>query len=237
MRYQFVDCRWELGDPARGRELYLEAHIPGASFLDVEQDVWSPPVPGGRHPLPNETQFAEAAGRAGIGNGVFVVAYGSMGGAERLWWLLRHFGHGDCAVLDLAGWLGPLRAGEEDVEPAEFNPGRRAGDTIEADELQQRLGEVVLLDARIPERYRGDVEPIDPIAGHIPRARNAPWNEPLPEIPPGEVVAYCRSGHTAALHRHPAAPARRGGKRYPRARSASSGLALPAGRRTSVAEP
>ena len=230
MRYQFVDCRWELADPARGRELYLEAHIPGASFLDVEQDLSSPPGPGGRHPLPNETQFAEAAGRAGIGNGVFVVAYGSMGGAERLWWLLRHFGHDDCAVLDLAGWLGPLRAGEEDVEPAEFNPGRRAGDTIEADELQQRLGEVVLLDARIPERYRGDVEPIDPIAGHIPRARNAPWNEPLPEIPPGEVVAYCGSGITAAVLVHRLALAGREAKLYPGSWSEWSGLGLPAER-------
>jgi thiosulfate/3-mercaptopyruvate sulfurtransferase len=92
VRYQFVDCRWELGNPTRGRELYLEGHIPGASFLDVEQDLSSPPGPGGRHPLPGEAQFAAAAARAGIGDAVFVVAYGSMGGAERLWWLLRHFG-------------------------------------------------------------------------------------------------------------------------------------------------
>ena len=84
MNVQFVDCRWELGQPGRGRELYLEAHIPGASFLDVEQDLSSPPGLGGRHPLPNENRFAEAARRAGIGDGVFVVAYGSLGGAERL---------------------------------------------------------------------------------------------------------------------------------------------------------
>lgn len=230
MRYQFVDCRWELGNPARGRELYLEGHIPGASFLDVEQDLSSPPGPGGRHPLPSEAQFAEAVGRAGIGNGVFVVAYGSMGGAERLWWLLRHFGHDDCAVLDLAGWLGPLRAGEEDVEAAEFNPRRRAGDTIEADELQQRLGDLLLLDARVPERYRGDVEPIDPVAGHIPGARNTPWNEPLPEIPPGEVVAYCGSGITAAVLVHRLALAGREAKLYPGSWSEWSGLGLPAER-------
>src|SRR5207253_4382387 len=80
MRYQFVDCRWELGKPERGRELYLEGHIPGASFLDVEQNLSSPAGPAGRHPLPNKEQFVEAAGRAGIGDGVFVVAYGSMGG-------------------------------------------------------------------------------------------------------------------------------------------------------------
>jgi len=230
MRYQFVDCRWELGNPGAGRELYLEGHIPGASFLDVEGDLSSPPGPGGRHPLPSEKHFAEAAGQAGIGDGIFVVAYGSMGGAERLWWLLRHFGHDDCAVLGLEGWLGPLRAGEEDVKPPEFTPRPRAGDMIEADELQAGLGELVLLDARVPERYRGDVEPIDPVAGHIPGAHNAPWNEPLPEIPPGEVVAYCGSGITATVLVHRLALAGRDAKLYPGSWSEWSGLGLPAER-------
>jgi thiosulfate/3-mercaptopyruvate sulfurtransferase len=230
VRYQFVDCRWELGKPGRGRELYLAGHIPGSSFLDVERDLSSTPGGEGRHPLPSQEQFAAAAGRAGIGAGVFVVAYGSMGGAERLWWLLRHFGHDDCAVLDLAGWLGPLRAGEEDVEPAEFTARPRTGDTIEAGELQARLDELVLLDARVPERYRGDVEPIDPVAGHIPGARNAPWNEPLPEIPPGEVVAYCGSGITAAVLVHRLALAGRDAKLYPGSWSEWSSLGLPAER-------
>src|SRR6266487_2514998 len=126
MRYQFVDCRWELGNAARGRELYLAGHVPGASFLDVDADMAPPPGPGGRHPLPN----AEAFAHAGIGSGVFVVAYGNMGGPERLWWLLRHFGHDDCAVLELEGWLGPLRAGEENIEPAAFTARPRKGDTI-----------------------------------------------------------------------------------------------------------
>src|SRR3954466_12857971 len=139
IRYQFVDCRWELGSPGRGRELYLAGHIPGASFLDVDEDLASPPGPGGRHPLPAAEDFARAASRAGIGDGVFVVAYGNMGGAERLWWLLRHFAHDDCAVLDLDGWLGPLRAGAEDIQPAEFTARPRSGDTIEAGELQERL--------------------------------------------------------------------------------------------------
>src|SRR3954454_14174518 len=230
MRYRFVDCRWELGEPRRGRELYLEGHAPGASFLDVERDLSSPPGPRGRHPLPSEEQFAEAAGRAGIGDGVFVVAYGSMGGAERLWWLLRHFGHDDCAVLELGGWLGALRTGDEGVEPAEFTPRPRQGDTIEADELQERLDEIVLLDARIPERYRGDVEPIDPVAGHIPGARNAPWNEALPAIPPGEVVAYCGSGVTATVLVHRLALAGREAKLYPGSWSEWSGRGLPAER-------
>jgi thiosulfate/3-mercaptopyruvate sulfurtransferase len=230
VRYQFVDCRWELGKPGHGRELYLEGHIPGAAFLDVERDLSAPPGPGGRHPLPSQEQFVAAADRAGISDGVFVVAYGSMGGAERLWWLLRHFGHDDCAVLDLAGWLGPLRAGEEDVEPVEFTARPRRGDTIEAGELQARLGELVLLDARLPERYRGDVEPIDLVAGHIPGARNAPWNEPLQETPPGEVVAYCGSGITAAVLVHRLALAGRDAKLYPGSWSEWSGLGLPAER-------
>ena len=230
MRYQFVDCRWELGNPGRGRHLYLEGHVPGASFLDVERDLSSPPGPGGRHPLPGEGQFVEAAGRAGIGDGVFVVAYGSMGGAERLWWLLRHFGHGDCAVVDLTGWLGPLRGGEEEIAPAEFNPRPLTGDTIEAAELQGHLSELVVLDARVPERYRGDVEPIDPVAGHIPGARNTPWNEPLPEIPPGEVAAYCGSGITATVLVHRLALAGREAKLYPGSWSEWAGLGLPAER-------
>jgi len=228
--YQFVDCRWELGKPGRGRELYLQGHVPGAAFLDVERDLSAPPGPRGRHPLPSQEQFVAAAGRAGIGDGVFVVTYGSMGGAERLWWLLRHFGHDDCAVLDLAGWLGPLREGEEDVEPAEFTARPRTGDTIEAGELQARLDELVLLDARVPERYRGDTEPIDPVAGHIPGARNVPWNEPVPEIPPGEVVAYCGSGITAAVLVHRLALAGRNAKLYPGSWSEWSGLGLPAER-------
>jgi len=228
VRYQFVDCRWELGNPGRGRELYLAGHIPGASFLDVEADLSSPPGPGGRHPLPEPGRFADAAGRAGIGDGVFVVAYGSMGGAERLWWLLRHHGHDDCAVLELDGWLGKLRAGEEQVEPAPLTLRERSGDTIDAEELQRRLDDLVLLDARLPERYRGEVEPIDPVAGHIPSARNAPWNEPLPEIPNGELVAYCGSGVTACVTVHRLALAGREAKLYPGSWSEWSGRGLPA---------
>src|SRR3954466_835374 len=161
IRYQFVDCRWELGSPGRGRELYLAGHIPGASFLDVDEDLAAPPGLGGRHPLPSAEDFARAASRAGIGEGVFVVAYGNMGSAERLWWLLRHFGHDDCAVLALEGWHGPLSAGEEQVEAAEFVPREREGDTIDPGELERRRDELVVVDARRPERYRGEPNPID----------------------------------------------------------------------------
>ena len=208
MRYQFVDCRWELGNPGRGRDLYLEGHIPGASFLDVETDLSAPPsTPGGRHPLPAAEDFARAAGAAGIGPGVFVVAYdqGMNGGAARLWWLLRHWGHEDVAVLDggVGVWMGPLRAGDEAIESAEFAPEEREGDTIEGAELESRLEDdrLVIVDARVPERYRGEVEPIDPVAGHIPGARNAPFAEDVPSdlLEADELVAYCGSGITAAV--------------------------------------
>src|SRR5207244_10808060 len=119
MEVQFVDCRWELGKPERGRELYLAGHIPGASFLDVDTDLSSPAGLRGRHPLPDPEQFARAAGRAGIGDGVFVVAYGSMGGAERPWWLLRHFGHDPCAGSDIDAWRGPLVRGGRPLAPQE----------------------------------------------------------------------------------------------------------------------
>src|SRR5215208_1190754 len=153
MGYQFVDCRWELGNRERGRELYREEHIPGASFLDVDTELADLSVEGeGRHPLPSAERFAEAAGRAGIGDGVFVVAYGNMGGAERLWWLLRHFGHDACAVMELEAWRGPLASGEETVEAATFAPRQRGDDTILADELARRREELVIVDARVPAR-------------------------------------------------------------------------------------
>ena len=212
MLYQWVDCRWELGRPDRGRELYLEGHIPGASFLDVERELSAPPggPDGGRHPLPSSEDFAVAAGRAGIGDGVFVVAYdqGMNGGAARLWWLLRHFGHDDVAVLDggIGVWRGPLRSGEEDLEAHEFVPRARDHDTISAEELADRLGSngLVVLDARAPERFRGETEPIDPVAGRIPGARNLPYTVGL-DVPEDlratedEVVVYCGSGVTACV--------------------------------------
>ncbi len=238
MRYRFVDCRWELGNPARGRELYLEGHVPGASFLDVERELSAPPsTPGGRHPLPAADDFARAAGAAGIGPGVFVVAYdqGMNGGAARLWWLLRHFGHDDVAVLagGLDAWLGPLSSGEEEIETAVFEPRARDDDTIEAEELAARLddGRLSVVDARLPERYRGEVEPIDPVAGRIPGARNAPYPDELPPdlLEADEIVAYCGSGVTAAVVLLRLAQAGRGdAKLYPGSWSDWAGRGLPA---------
>jgi thiosulfate/3-mercaptopyruvate sulfurtransferase len=230
MRYQFVDCRWELGNPDRGRELYLAGHIPGASFLDVDRDLSAEPGSRGRHPLPEADDFARAAGRAGIGDDVFVVAYGGMGGAERLWWLLRHFGHEECAVIDLGAWRGPLTQGEEQIEPTEFVSRTRTDDTIDADGLARHRDELVVVDARTPNRWRGEPNPIDKIPGRIPGALNAPWNEPLPELPEGELVAYCGSGVTACVVLHRLDLSGRQGRLYPGSWSEWEQLDLPAAR-------
>ena len=234
MRTQFVDCRWELGAPERGRELYLAGHVPGASFLDVDDDLSDLSVPdGGRHPLPAAERFARAASRAGIGPGVRVVAYGSSGGAERLWWLLRHYGHDECAVLlpGIDAWGGRLRSGEEEIEPAEFAARERAGDTIEAPELVRRLADpaLVLVDTRIASRWRGEPNPIDSPPGRIPGALNAPWTETAA----GRASRRASSSPTAAPASPPAssstAPSCRGreGKLYPGGWSDWSARGLP----------
>jgi thiosulfate/3-mercaptopyruvate sulfurtransferase len=151
----------------------------------------------------------------GIEDGVFVVAYGSLGGAERLWWLLRHFGHDDCAVLDLAAWHGPLRAGDEPVEPGQFVARARTDDTASLDELAARQRELVVVDGRLASRWRGEPNAVDRVPGRIPGALNAPWNEPLPELPDGDLVAYCGSGITACVVLHRLHLAGRNGRLYP----------------------
>jgi thiosulfate/3-mercaptopyruvate sulfurtransferase len=232
VRIQFVDCRFELGSPERGRELYLAGHIPGASFLDVDEELSDLSVPGaGRHPLPSAQRFASSASRAGIGPGVLVAAYGTTGGAERLWWLLRHFGHDDCGVLlgGIEAWGGPLRAGEEAVEAAAFVAREREDDTVSAAELAARLADpsLVVVDARTPNRWRGEPNPVDDPPGRIPGALNAPWNEPELELPDGELAAYCGSGVTACVVLHRAALRGRSGKLYPGGWSEWSQRGLP----------
>jgi thiosulfate/3-mercaptopyruvate sulfurtransferase len=209
VRYRFVDCGYALDRVEAGREAYLEAHVPGASFLGIDELSDLSVEGGGRHPLPSAETFAATASRAGIGAGIFVVAYdhGAAGGAPRLWWLLRHFGHEEVAVLrgGLESWLGPLRGGEEEIEPARFVPRERGGDTIDAEELAGRLGErgLVVVDARVPERFRGEVEPIDPVAGRIPGAVNWPYTAaddvPRALLEADELVVYCGSGITACV--------------------------------------
>lgn len=220
VRVKFADCRFDLAEPERARRAYLEGHIPGAAFLDLDRDLSDLSIPAevaGRHPLPGAEQFAAAAGRAGIGPDRLVVAYDEAmtGGAARLWWLLRHFGHEQAAVVDggLRAWIGPLAAGEEEIEPAVFTPRERADDTVSTEELSERLGDprLVLLDARPADRFRGDVLGLDPVAGHIPGATNVPLTSRIVDLPPSladadEIACYCGSGVAAcvpllALHR------------------------------------
>jgi thiosulfate/3-mercaptopyruvate sulfurtransferase len=190
--------------------------------MDVDDDLASPRGQGpGRHPLPTAAAFARAAGRAGIGPDTHVVAYDASGGAyaARLWWLLRYFGHPDVAVLDggLAAWPGDLSTETARYPPADFVAAApQEGSKLDFEELVQAAGDLVLLDARSGPRYRGEVEPIDPKAGHIPGARNAPWQDNLGDgqrfLGAGElrlrfqslgvragrdVVAYCGSGVSA----------------------------------------
>jgi thiosulfate/3-mercaptopyruvate sulfurtransferase len=220
-----VDCRFRLGEPGAGERLWRAGHIPGASFLDVDRDLAAAPGEHGRHPLPAAADFEAAARRAGIGAGSSVIAYDEAGegGAARLWWLLRHFGHRDAAVLNggLRAWReagGPLeegQPGQPGPEAAPFAARPSSGDTATAQELAAGVADVVVLDARTPERYRGEVEPVDAVAGHIPGAVNLPFAELAPEgrfADPTELrtrfaaagagsdtrlIAYCGSGVTA----------------------------------------
>jgi thiosulfate/3-mercaptopyruvate sulfurtransferase len=215
VHYRFVDVRWALDDPGFGRREYLEGHVPGAVFVDVEAELADPPGAAGRHPLPTTERFVEAMSGAGVDAETYVVAYGTMGGAERLWWLLRHHGHDGCAVLDLDGWYGPLTGGEETAERRAFVSRPRTDDTIERDLLAACRDSVVVVDARVPSRWRGEPNPVDRVPGRIPGAVNAPWNEPLPNVRSGELVVYCGSGVTACVPLYRLHLAGRDGRLYP----------------------
>lgn len=221
---RIVDVRWYLGRPGEGRAAYDRGHLPGAIHLDLDDDLSAPDGPG-RHPLPDVAAFARRMGDAGIGSGNAVVAYDDAGGwvAARLWWMLERIGHRGVRVLDggIRAWVeagGQLTTAEPHWPPARLEVLSGWSATVDRDELRSRLGRVVLLDARAAPRYRGEVEPIDPAAGHIPTAISAPFEGNLgPDgrfLPPdvlaarfralgaasgAEVVTYCGSG-TSALH-------------------------------------
>ncbi len=223
-----VDVRCNLFDPSWGRARYLEGHIPGAVFADMEQDLSAPKTgANGRHPLPSPADLAETLGRLGIDGETRVVTCDDASGmfAARLWWSLRQLGHELAAVLDggLAAWTaagGGLAAGNETRAPTRFVPRPVAGMAVDLAEVESELaaGSHLLLDAREPERFRGESEPIDPVAGRIPGARNHFWRRNLgpdgrflaaseirrrvrPALSEREgrpVVCYCGSGITAA---------------------------------------
>lgn len=227
------DCRFTLSDPGAGRSGYLEGHIPGALFLDLEQDLSAPVAEhGGRHPLPDPDALAAKLGRCGVDRNSTVIVYdlGTDGMAPHAWWLLSYLGLPRVAVLDggLPAWQamgGSMATGTSDEEkprrPKLFHPSPRTDWTRTVDQVRQlvenRPPGVVLVDSRAPERYRGEVEPLDPVAGHIPGAVNFFWAEVLE--PDGrwknpqelaarfqslqgarEVVVYCGSGVSACAN-------------------------------------
>ena len=217
------DTRWYLGERSKGPGEYVAGHLPGAVYVDLEQHL-SVTIGPGRHPLPHRETLALTLGALGFGDDHEVVAYDDRGGAvaARLWWMLRDLGHDRVRVLDggLPAWIeaGHPTTAEPYLPPpavVTIRPGVTR--VIDRTALAARLGEITLLDSREPERYRGEIEPIDPVAGHIPTARSAPFAENLAAdgrfLSPaaladhyralgaadGEVVAYCGSG-VAACH-------------------------------------
>lgn len=229
-RVRVADVRWSLLDPGRGRSEYEKAHVPGAVFIDVETDLSSPRGQGpGRHPLPAPERFALAMERAGVGPATHVVAYdfGDGSTAARLWWLLHYFGHEAVSLLDggIARWQDegrPLEAAAASHSPGRFVPRPDPAMVVDAAAVERlRLDpRALLLDARARERYEGEVEPIDPFAGHIPGARSLPFaglrrtpDDPRLAAPENlrkkfedlgadradRVVCYCGSGVNACL--------------------------------------
>jgi thiosulfate/3-mercaptopyruvate sulfurtransferase len=223
-----LDCRYDLAAPAAGWQAYLRAHIPTAHYVDLDRDLSSPVSSStGRHPLPEPARLAALFGSLGIGSETQVVAYDEINGslAARTWWLLRWLGHDRAAVLDggFKGWLaagGAVESGEpRPARAAAFVPHPDAAAVVSSRELVAALEDRrrLLVDARAPERFAGTVEPIDPVAGHVPGAVNHPftanlgadgrflpapelarrWRERLAGTAPADVIAMCGSGVTA----------------------------------------
>jgi thiosulfate/3-mercaptopyruvate sulfurtransferase len=223
-----LDVRWQLSmakaagePPFDGRAEYAAGHLPGAVFVDLDRELAAPPGPGGRHPLPDLEEFGAAMRRAGVSADRPVVVYdGGQGwAAARAWWLLRWTGHPDVRVLDggLAAWRGPLSTDVPQPAPGDFEPAPGENGLLDADAAAALARSGLLLDARAGERYRGEVEPIDPVGGHIPGAVSAPTTQnvgPDGRLLPAEelrarfkslgatgdteVGVYCGSGVSAA---------------------------------------
>jgi thiosulfate/3-mercaptopyruvate sulfurtransferase len=186
--WRVMDCRHDLMQPAKGYEEYGQAHIPGAHYANLDEDL-AGPVTGstGRHPLPSPKKFAKTLGRWGIGNETQVVAYDHASGAvaARLWWMLKWLGHDQVAVLDggYSAWQKaglPVSAEDEDVTPLQFYPSPNADLPISTDDVRALIESGAappIVDARDPVRFVGQREPIDAVAGHIPGAVNCPFSE------------------------------------------------------------
>ena len=220
-----LDVRWQLGRDD-GHEQFLAGHVPGASYVDLEHDLAEPvtgPVgEGGRHPLPDPERFGAAMRRCGVRRDRPVVVYDATSGlaAARAWWLLRDHGHADVRLLD-GGWDawreagGEVETGEPEVAPGDLRPDPGHLPVVDAEGAAEVARDGVLLDARAGERFRGETEPVDPVAGHVPGAVSVPTSanlradgrfRPVAELAEvyaaarraGPVAAYCGSGVTAA---------------------------------------
>lgn len=222
-----VDCRFSLANPQLGQQQYQESHIPGAFYLDLDQDLSSPiQKHGGRHPLPNPEKLSAKLSEIGItSQQTLVVAYDDsrLAFASRLWWLLRYFGHNQVVLLDggFSQWKNsdyPINSNIPTAKLGQFTPEIKPEMLVNIETVKARkdLPGVVLIDSREPERYLGKTEPIDPIAGCIPGAVNYPWQEVTE--PTGfvkineqsqrwenikdaeEIIVYCGSGVTACVN-------------------------------------
>jgi thiosulfate/3-mercaptopyruvate sulfurtransferase len=233
---KIIDCRFALSDADLGRKQYETAHIPGADYLDLNRDLSSPvQLHGGRHPLPDDRVLGAKLAAMGINSDTLVVVYDDarFAFAARLWWLLRYYGHQRVAILD-GGYGNWVKSGypvtpvlPETSVLGNFQPQIQSGWIVDIDSLSERLRQRVeaiqnapahlLIDSREPDRYHGNTEPIDPIAGHIPSAVNYPWQDvSTPEgfflpieaqqrrwaaiSPDLEVIVYCGSGVTACVN-------------------------------------
>ena len=181
-RLRIIDLRWYM-DGRPGDEAYAAAHIPGAAFIDLDRDITAAKGPG-RHPLPGRDQFQGALRKAGVNRGDRVVVYDDAGGfsAGRLWFLLRYFGHDEVALLDggLQAWGEPTESGRQETPAGDFEAGEPQRHwVVDRAAVAARPPDTVLLDARAGDRYRGEVEPLYPRAGHIPGAVNAVWTDNL----------------------------------------------------------
>lgn len=226
-RLRIFDCRFDLARPACGRSAYLDGHLPGAVYADLNADLSRAAMPtSGRHPLPSPDEFVARLRAWGVNQDSRVVAYDDGNGAyaARLWWMLRWLGHDEVAVLDggMRRWLQlglPLTAERPEPLCGDFVARPRPALAASADDVLAATADPAMriLDARAPERYRGEVEPIDKVAGHVPGARNHPFGlglDPqgrflppdalraalatsLDGVAPERSIVYCGSGVTA----------------------------------------
>jgi thiosulfate/3-mercaptopyruvate sulfurtransferase len=215
-----LDCRFDLTQKEAGYSAYIEGHLPGALYFDLEKDLSSPVGKhGGRHPLPDVEALAEKLGRAGIDESKTVIVYDDQNGsyAARMWWLLKYYGHDKVFVTEegFSSWVKtgyPVTTSIPHPEPRTFHPMVKEEWTVNMSEVKQLPEDELLMDARAPERYRGDIEPLDPKAGHIPGATNSFWLDNLKDgkwlskevlhtrfetFQNQSISVYCGSGVTA----------------------------------------